>query len=1132
MNCKKCGNQLSATAVFCGSCGSPTGQRQGQQKKSPIKFIVAGISATAIVAIIAAVVLFSPLGEIGETGFFAQLLAQFGDNGDNSENYTETGESPENGENGQNTTTLQDDTIHTISLELSATPLNDEIMEHLRQFPNLDLRLTWSTSQESLSNDVPLLASLANLTALTLRLDNEVTDISPLASFTNLTELRLTKWGTQTTDITPLANLTNLTTLTLDLHSGVTDITPLANLTNLAMLELRLGSGVINITALENLTNLTILEFSLANSQVADITQLANLRNLAELTLSSNLNNITPFVSQLANLTNLEVLELRLGVSNQESLENNILLLASLANLTALTLTFDSQVNDITPLESLTNLTSLGLITGGGTQISDITPLASLTNLTALELRLQHAQTTDITPLASLTNLTALELRLGREITDITPLANLANLTELSLILDSPQVTDIIPLASLANLTELDLRLWNSPEVADITPLANLANLTELYLELRHGEVSDIIPLANFTNLTELRLELWGPPVTDITPLANLANLTTLSLSAIWGTQISDITPLASLTNLTALSLEFRDGEEQRLAITDITPLARLTNLTAPTLFVIPVPDWSPVAHIPIVRGRPADWAETEQPTETAEVARSAAPTALETQFPGLTAGMAAAYLSALEGVIAEYGIFQEDFSWWDETHTGLGYSLLIDFEGNGSPYLVVNFAGWVDDNRERALPIMAIYSYSNGFVQRVFEENPDHRIGSTLVTATSGYYLMRSGWGSGVNSALTGTFYTFANSERVHVISLVNDTDESDFPNFTPRWSINGVQVSEEEHNAAWAELGIIHMESSHGFIEKNPIALQNFMDDLRNIAGETPPTAPIAAAPTAAANLSQTVPHPFVFAMQEYFAGCAADVAEGTRARRAFLVDVDGNGTLGMLVVRTLFGWGETRSAEAMLFAMVDGRMVSLDLGRQGDGNPIIGATVAGNRAVRLGADGGVVSHTLFTTENGQIISDFTISRNWYFDVTNDESYIFYYIPNISNDPLFNWNNRQTITEEEYNTMLANYGLNNTQRLSVWYSGASGTDDSEQILAMTMPATVNAAHITTANLHLRAAPSTDAPSLALVPTNSEILVIERAAANSVWFRVQGNSEQDFQFGYMHSDFLIPLQA
>ncbi|MCL2016504.1 MAG: hypothetical protein FWG68_09695 [Defluviitaleaceae bacterium] len=101
MNCKKCGNQLSPTAVFCGSCGNPTGQQGRRQRKSPVKFIVAGISATAIIAIIAVVVLFSPLGEIGETGLFAQLLAQFGDNGGNLENYTETGELPENGENGE-----------------------------------------------------------------------------------------------------------------------------------------------------------------------------------------------------------------------------------------------------------------------------------------------------------------------------------------------------------------------------------------------------------------------------------------------------------------------------------------------------------------------------------------------------------------------------------------------------------------------------------------------------------------------------------------------------------------------------------------------------------------------------------------------------------------------------------------------------------------------------------------------------------------------------------------------------------------------------------------------------------------------------------------------------------------------
>ena len=61
-------------------------------------------------------------------------------------------------------------------------------------------------------------------------MNNEVTDISPLASLTNLSRLDLT--GNEISDLSPLASLTNLTKLTLT-GNEISDLSPLSALTGL-----------------------------------------------------------------------------------------------------------------------------------------------------------------------------------------------------------------------------------------------------------------------------------------------------------------------------------------------------------------------------------------------------------------------------------------------------------------------------------------------------------------------------------------------------------------------------------------------------------------------------------------------------------------------------------------------------------------------------------------------------------------------------------------------------------------------------------------------------------------------------------------------------------------------------------
>ena len=92
---------------------------------------------------------------------------------------------------------------------------------------NLDAEYVWTEERSINSNSVSDLSPLAGLTNLTeLSLDsNNITDISPLAELANLTELSLD--SNNITDISPLAGLANLTELSLRGNSTISDISPL-----------------------------------------------------------------------------------------------------------------------------------------------------------------------------------------------------------------------------------------------------------------------------------------------------------------------------------------------------------------------------------------------------------------------------------------------------------------------------------------------------------------------------------------------------------------------------------------------------------------------------------------------------------------------------------------------------------------------------------------------------------------------------------------------------------------------------------------------------------------------------------------------------------------------------------------
>ncbi|MBB1510539.1 leucine-rich repeat domain-containing protein [Tessaracoccus sp. MC1756] len=201
---------------------------------------------------------------------------------------------------------------------------------------------------------------LAGLTGLQL-LDNEITDLSPLANHPTLSQLDITH--NLVDDLTPLAGVRNLEHLkaydnliedlrplagrnlwTLDVGDNlVTDLSPLAGMRNLWTLGLGHNYDIQDISPLRGLTNLTQLD--LQTNSVDDLTPLRGLTNLTRLDLTDNfIDDISP----LAGLTKLGMLFLR-----------------------------ENYLGDVAPLKGLTSLEHLWLAGNPSiTNLAQLKPLA------------------------------------------------------------------------------------------------------------------------------------------------------------------------------------------------------------------------------------------------------------------------------------------------------------------------------------------------------------------------------------------------------------------------------------------------------------------------------------------------------------------------------------------------------------------------------------------------------------------------------------------------------------------------------------------------------------------------------------------------------------------------------------
>jgi hypothetical protein len=194
---------------------------------------------------------------------------------------------------------------------------------------------------------------------------------------------------------------------------SISDIAPLASLVQLTELELYL-IGLVYIEAISSMTKLTKL--SVYGYSVTDFSPLSELTLLKDLTIESSNKDFK--LTDLIPLNGLSRLDL--SWSRVEDLD--LTPLTGFTQLAELRLAHCYGVSDITPLSDLTNMRKLSLRSAS---VTDITPVSGLTNLVKLDIAWSHVG--DIAPLSGLTNLVELDV-LATRVTDISSLDHLTQL--------------------------------------------------------------------------------------------------------------------------------------------------------------------------------------------------------------------------------------------------------------------------------------------------------------------------------------------------------------------------------------------------------------------------------------------------------------------------------------------------------------------------------------------------------------------------------------------------------------------------------------------------------------------------------------------------------------------------------
>lgn len=338
-------------------------------------------------------------------------------------------------------------------------------------------------------------------------------DYSPLSSCVNMKNIDIKE--TPVTDIKWMAPMTALQLVTIE-DNSITSLDGLQDHAELRSLTLP-GNLITDISALAGCKQLRDLD--LTGNQVHDISPLASCLELTELQIANNGISDLSALAKCVELTWLDVSGNRISdisalrdcVSMRYLYLNNM----QLTELNACEFMIDlkyleARNNRIEDIGGLKNTTQLETIALSGNQVEDIAPLSKNAEKVKT-LFLQDNRISDLSAISGASNLHMLSIE-NNEVKSLEPLSGLTGLNYLSA--GNNHIQSIEPLGNHNALSYLDL---GNNEIADISPLVN-HTVSRQCLLLQNNRISDISMLPS---APEYRcLSLYGNPITDFSRIS------------------------------------------------------------------------------------------------------------------------------------------------------------------------------------------------------------------------------------------------------------------------------------------------------------------------------------------------------------------------------------------------------------------------------------------------------------------------------------------------------------------------------------------------------------------------------------------------------------------------------------
>ena len=376
----------------------------------------------------------------------------------------------------------------------------------------------------------------------------------------NTSESVIIAGNTYTTDQKYLyINNTKLT------NDDINKISLLTELDSVAFSDCDLSdvTDISSMSKLNKLRRLSIVNYTTENGNIG-FHDLSALSGLDELRIRYN-NNID--YGSAGNIASL-IIYLDAEYVDKTTIDH----IYSFDNVTGIDVSGDISNDQLALLSTKKNLKSLSL--GYQTNITDISPVFSLTELEELTADIRYDGVIDGSPIGEMKHLKRLIMK-SVHFKNKAFLRNLPELTDLGIDCCSYPDSDIDleVISELIGLDYLDISIGNLPQSYDtidedpLAGLSNLSNLTDLSVAVAAGDLRTIDFLSGMPKLTNLYIWRNNSDPLDLTVLLKLKNLLSCNLNNvdITDSEMSVLTQMKQLYSLGIKYSQISDSDKEKL---------------------------------------------------------------------------------------------------------------------------------------------------------------------------------------------------------------------------------------------------------------------------------------------------------------------------------------------------------------------------------------------------------------------------------------------------------------------------------------------------------------------------------------------------------------------------------------